>query len=187
MSNPNPQSTAATNTANTAGTNSANLGGVASGINSAITPTLERQAANPTGINPSDLNAMKVNAAQTAGSATATGNEEANLRAQRTGNTAGVASSQDANAQNRARILADTGLKIQGQNANVKQEQQTNALKELGSLYGTNVGGANAAQANQIGAEKMISTQPGWLQDIGDVSKAIGQGVNDVTDIASIA
>jgi rare lipoprotein A (peptidoglycan hydrolase) len=159
----NPQSKAAKATANTAGTTSANLTGTAEGQNATLTPTLERQATNPTGYAPTDLNAMKVGAAETAGAATGAADEAAKLRAARSGNTASLSASEDENARNRARVLADTNLKVTGANAGVKQEQQQNALRQLASLYGTNVSGANAATGEQINAEKMIETQPAWL------------------------
>lgn len=182
----NPQSNAATNTQKTSTGVAAGLGNTAAGENAAINPTLTNQAQGKgTGFAPTDLNSMKVGAAQTAGGATAAANEAANLRATRTGNTAGLATSQDENARNRARVLADTNLKINSANAGVKQEQQQNALHQLGSMYATNIGGQNQATGNAIGAEKLMASQPTWLSDLNEGLQMSEQGALTGAKIAS--
>jgi rare lipoprotein A (peptidoglycan hydrolase) len=129
---------------------------------------------------------MKVGAAQTAGAATAAGNEADTLRAARSGNTASLATSQDENARNRARVMADTNLKTTGMNAGVKQEQQQNALHQLSSLYGTNTTGQNAATGESINAEKMMQTQPGWLSTLNEEMGVAEQGAMTGAKIASM-
>ncbi len=163
----NPKADAAKAAAGTTGATAANLGNVAAGESAAITPTLESRAQGQgTGYSPTDLNAMKVGAAQAAGGATASANEAANLRAARSGNTASLATSQDENARNRARVLADTNLKIQSANAGLKSTQQENALRQLASMYGENIGqqtGEMGVQAKDIGE---MATAPAWLTDL---------------------
>ena len=180
----NPQSKNATNTAQGATNTGGTLATNAQSINSVVTPELKQMATNPTGIAPTDLNAEKVGAAQTAGAATAAGNEAATLRAERSGNTAGTAVAEDANARNRAKILADTNLGITAKNADVKQQQQGNALKELGNLYGTNVSGSNAATGNAISAEKLEAQSPAWLTDL---NQGMGMAENGALTGAKIA
>jgi hypothetical protein len=182
----NPQNKSATGTAQTSTNTSGTLGSNAQSINSVVTPELKQMATNPTGIAPTDVNAMKVGAAQTAGAATAAGNEAATLRAERSGNTAGTATAEDANARNRAKILADTNLSITGKNADVKQNQQQNALKELSQLYGTNVSGSNAATGNALSAEKMEETSPTWLTDLQTGMGTAEQGALTGAKIASM-
>lgn len=182
----NPAADAAKKTQSQAAGQTANLNATAAGENAAINPTLTRQAQGQgTGFAPTDLNAMKVGAAQTAGAATAAADEAANLRASRTGNTASLSSSQDENARNRARVLSDTNLKVNTANAGVKQEQQQNALRQLSSLYGTNVSGGNQATANQIGAEKEMATGPAWLTDLNQAMQMGEQGALTGAKIAA--
>jgi hypothetical protein len=181
----NPQNNAAKNTQGAATTGAANYGATAAGINSVVTPELKQLAQNPTGYNPTDLNSMKVGAASAANSAAGSANENAMLRGERTGNNAAVSSAMDENARNRARVLADTNLKINTGNANLKQEQQQNALRELTSLYGTNTGAQIGETGNAISAEKLMNQQPQWLTDLQTGMGMAEKGAQTGADIVS--
>jgi hypothetical protein len=163
----------AKNTANQTGQLGSNLTSGANGISSTVVPELQQQSKNPTGIAPTDLNAMKTSAAESAGGATAAADSQAKLRAARTGNTAGISTALDENARNRARVMSDANLKIAGENAQVKQTQQSNAERELGQLYGTDVSGANKAYDTQNESIKLESTPPAWLTDFTDISNTL--------------
>src|SRR5258707_5730721 len=72
--------------ADTAANTAAGLGNEATSIGSMLVPELTREATNPTGFNPNDLNAMLVGGAQGAGGAAGSLAGEAGLRAARSRN-----------------------------------------------------------------------------------------------------
>jgi hypothetical protein len=80
--------------------------------------------------------------------------------------------------------LSDTNLKINSANAGVKQEQQQNALRQLASLYGTNVG----AQTGNLGVQSKdiseMATGPAWLSDLNE---GLGMAENGALTGAKIA
>lgn len=183
---PNSQSNKATTASTTASNNAAGYGATAAGINSNITPELEKEAnGQGTGYAPTDLNAMKVGAAEAVNSGTGSANEKAILRGERTGDNSAVSGAEDENARSRARALGDVNLKINTANAGVKQDQQQNALRTLSSLYGTNVGAQTGNENTSVAADKLIQTQPGWVTGLQDLQQAGAQATKSYAEVAS--
>jgi hypothetical protein len=128
----------------TAGNNAASLYGT-------LSPTLSTMATNPQGINPADMAKIQTSNMQTAGGANAGAVGQGSLLAARTKNAgtadAAIAKSSEAASQN----LSKANLSTQNENQKLKTEQQSEGLKGLGSLYGTNtsaeLGGLNASNA----------------------------------------
>ena len=161
----------ATQAANTAGTTGANFGSQASQINSTILPTLERNAQNPTGFSPTDLNNMTVASEQGAGGANSGITGQANLQAARTRNAGGFGSALDEAARDKTRTLSSNALGVQNQNANLKNRQQQSAIGTLSGMGESD----NASMLKAMGLQdQAISTEvqagnSGWLQNFNQV------------------
>ena len=125
------------------------------GINNAnslygtLNPTLSTMATNPQGINPADMAKIQTSNMQTAGGANAGAVGQGSLLAARTKNAgtadAAIAKSGESAAQN----LSKANLATQNANQSLKAQQQSEGLRGLQSLYGTNqnaaLGGLNAS------------------------------------------
>lgn len=150
----------AINTANTYGTEASDIG-------SMLVPTLEREASNPQGFNPTDLNAMLVAGQQGAGGATGAIQGQANLTAARTRNSGALSAVLDEAARARSKASSESALNVQGMNANLKEKQRQAGLQGLESVRG---GDVNA----QLKAEGLVpedinawtnASKAGWLQN----------------------
>lgn len=114
-----------------------------------LNPTLTSMATNPQGINPADMAKIQTSNMQTAGGANSGAVGQGSLLSARTKNAgtadAAIAKSGEAASQN----LSKANLSAQNENVDLKQQQQEEGLKGLGSLYGTNtseaLGGLNAS------------------------------------------
>ncbi len=138
-------STTAQNTANTAETNAGTEFGNAESLYGSLAPTLESEAANPSGYAPSDLAGMQTEAQQTAGGTEAGAVGEGGLFGARTRN-AGAAPAAIADASRRAgEQLSKNSLGISTGNARLKEQQKQEALSGLQGLTGMETGAANTS------------------------------------------
>lgn len=137
-----------------------------------LSPELNTMATAPPGINPADMAKINTSAMQTAGGANAGAVGQGSLLAARTKNAgtadAAIAKSGEAASQN----LSKANLGTQIENQQVKQGQQAEGLKGLGSLYGTNesaaVGGLNASNtALKDAGEAPLTTWQSLIKQYG--------------------
>src|SRR5271170_2339510 len=135
----NSRSTAAKGAVNSANTMANNYGSGATSIGSTLVPFEQKQLTNPSGINPTDINNMLVAGEQGAGGANAGITGQANLEAARTHNTGALSGVLDQASRNKTQQLSQNALGVQNENARVKLGQQSEAAKDLGGLYGTDV------------------------------------------------
>jgi hypothetical protein len=173
---------AGTNEAKTAvaGANdvAAQFGTKANDVNSMLTPMEEKQATNPQGFAPQDVNNMLVAGEQGAGGANAGITGAAALNSARTRNAGGFANSLDEAARIKGRQLSQNSLGVQNENATVKLQQKAEAQKALQGIYGTDT----SAQLEAMGlipkdiGEQTKSQTVGWQQQLG--GQAIGDAEN---------
>lgn len=173
---------AATGAAGTAAGTAAGLQSNAKQINGTLTPTLERMATNPSGYSPTDVNNMTVAGEQAAGGANSSLVGRAANAAARTHNVGATSAVEDAAGRAKMATNSNVALGVQNQDAQLKQQQQQSALKQLTGLYGVNVGGGNAA-AGQVAGDVNAGVNAGnsgWLQNtmgvLGGMSKMASQG-----------
>jgi hypothetical protein len=161
----------------TAGT-ATGYGSAATGVGSTLVPELTKEATNPTGINPTDLNAMRVGSAQGAGGAAGSLANEGVLSAARSRNTGSLAGTLGEIARSKTRAASEGELGIQSMNAKLKEQQRQAGLKGLESVYGTDV-------AAQLKAEGLVpedinamvnAGKSGWLQNTLDVMNTLEGG-----------
>ena len=131
------------------------------GINSALTPTLTAQMANPQGYSPTTMGQMQTAAEQTAGGSNAGIAGAAGLRAARTRNIgSGQAATEEA-GRGAGQELSQINAGIQTNNANLKAKQQAEAEGGLGKMYGEDVGAGEGA----LGLSNQSLTGAGNLSD----------------------
>ena len=163
---------------NQANATAANYGGQAAGIGGTLVPALTKEATNPTGFNPNDLNSMLVAGEQGAGGANAGLTGQANLQASRTNNSGALSGVLDQAARAKTQTLSNNALGVQNENAQLKQKQQQAGLQGLQGLYGTDVGAQLKAQGlvpEDIGAWANASNS-GWVQNVDNTLKALNPG-----------
>lgn len=159
----------------TASSTAAGYGAAGNQISSSIIPGLEREAQNPEGFTPEEMNDQLVASEQGAGGANAGITGEANLRTARTRNSAGYTAALDEAARDKTRALSENALNIKNQSAKLGQEKQINAQKELGGLYGTDVNANLEAQGlatKDIEAEAEAG-KSGWFQNMTGLIKSL--------------
>jgi hypothetical protein len=143
-------------------------GGQAQGINSQLIPGLEKEATNPTGINPTDINNMTVASQQGAGGANSGIVGQTGLQATRTRNTGNIGSVLDEAAREKGRTLSS--------NAKVKLGQQQFAQEALGTAAGKDTQAQLAAMG--MVPETINSTvqagKSGWLQNVTGFMDSLG-------------
>jgi hypothetical protein len=159
------------NAASTFGSNASTIGGP-------LTAQLQKQAANPTGFNPTDLNNMLVASAQGSGGATSGLTGQADLATARTRNAGGFASALDEASRVKNRQLSQNNLDVSGANANLKQKQMQDAQAQLGNMFGMDT-------RSQLSAMGMIpesinatvnAGKSGWLQNMNDTISTLTGG-----------
>lgn len=139
-----------------------------------LSPTLTTMAVNPQGINPADMAKIQTSNMQTAGGANAGAVGQGSLLSARTRNAgtadAAIAKSGEAASQN----LSKANLATQNENQALKTQQQSEGLKGLNSLYGTNtgaeIGGLNASNTALANAAKVPPTF--WQQVAQEAANA---------------
>lgn len=168
------RSTAGT-AAKQAGTTATNLGSEASSEKSAILPGLEREAANPTGYTPTQMNDQLVAGEQGAGGANSSISGEAALRAGRTRNSAGFGSVLDEAARDKTRQLSENALNIKGKSADLGQKKQMFAQSQIGNMYGTDTHAMLSAMGlipEDIKAGAAADST-GWVQNFAQIMNAL--------------
>lgn len=166
---------AAGNAATQAGNTGAGLSAGASTIGSQLIPYLSRQLQNPSGYSQQDLGAQLAASQGGAGGATSGLAGAASKNAATSRNPMGFSSALDAAARDRSKAAAGSSEQIAANNANLKQQQQSQAASGLQGLYGTDVSGANAATgqiAPDVNAEVNASNS-GWLQNLTGIMNSI--------------
>ena len=162
---------------NQANATAANYGGQAAGIGGTLVPALTKEATNPTGFNPNDLNSMLVAGEQGAGGANAGLTGQANLQASRTNNSGALSGVLDQAARAKTQTLSNNALGVQNLNTQTKLKQQQAGLQGLQGLYGTDVGAQLKAQGlvpEDIGAWANANNT-GWLQGADQTITALGK------------
>lgn len=165
----------ATGDKGTAGT----FGSQAGSMFNAVGPTISRWAAGETpGYGSLGLGQMLTSAEATAGAARSAGDEQARLRAMRTGNMASIAPTEAGIAGETGRGLGLAVQNILAKNAMLKEAQQEKGLGLGAGLYGTGgklqegaLGLSNEALQTQLKAG-----QAGWLQNLMGLMQAGGGG-----------
>jgi hypothetical protein len=164
--------------AQTASGTAAGYGGAAQGVASTLVPEYTQEAKNPTGINPTDLNAMQVASQTGAGGAAGALMGTATDQAARSRNSGALAGTLDQIARNKTQAAAGGNLAIQNMNTQEKLRQKQEGLKGLEGLYGTDVGA-------QLQAEGIVpkdleavakADESGWQQDLQGWMKALSGG-----------
>jgi hypothetical protein len=166
---------AASQAAKTAAQTGAGYGEQAGGIGGMLVPQLEADVRNPQGFSPSQSNAMLVQGLEGAGGAASGIAGEEGLRAARSRNVGGSAGVLDEAAREKTRASAGVGLDVATKNAMLQQQQRANALKQLESLYGTDVGAQLKAQSlvpEDIDAWSKAN-QTGWMQNTAMMIQAL--------------
>jgi hypothetical protein len=172
--------------ANTANTTAGGYGTAATGIGSTLVPELTQEAKNPTGYNPTDLNAMQVGAQQGAGGAAGSLVGQATTGAARSRNIGALPGQLDSIARSKTMADSNASLGIQSSNAKLKEQQKQAGLKGLEGVYGTDVGA-------QLKAEGLVpedvdamakADQTGWGKDL---MAWINTGTNAAATAAKIA
>jgi hypothetical protein len=146
---------------------STNYGTQSQNITAPLVSQLQKQAANPTGFNPTDINNMLVAGEQGAGGANSGITGEANLAAARTRNAGGFSGALDEAARVKNRQLSENALNVQNMNANQKLANQRYAQGELGNIAGMDT----RAQLEAMGMvpstinSEVNAGNSGWLQN----------------------
>jgi hypothetical protein len=154
----------------------AGYGGQAGSIGSTLVPELTQEAKNPTGFNPTDLNAMQVGAQQGAGGAAGSLVGEATTHAARSRNIGALPGQLDSIARSKTMADSNANLGIQGMNAQEKLKQKQQGLQGLAGVYGTDVGAQLKAQGlvpEDLNAVAKAD-ESGWQQDMQGWMKALG-------------
>ena len=140
------------------------LGNQSAAAYGALMPELEAQAANPSGIAPADLAAQNTQAMQGAGGSQAAAVGQGKLQEARTKNPGSARAAIASSSRGAGEELGRRGLQIQTNNANVKNQQRSQALGEEGGVLGTTTG-AIAPNFNATAANANANTEAenaGW-------------------------
>lgn len=166
--------------ANTTYNNSTNAaagyGAAGNTINSQLTPFLLQRLNNPQGYSQGDMTAMLSSALGSEGGSTSGIAGQAEQQAARTRNDAGFGAALAEAARDRAKNLASTSSGIATQNAQLKQQQQSDAARMLQGLYGTDVNAQQGmtGQANQAIQNEIDASKTGWLQNMSGFLGTLG-------------
>lgn len=151
-------------------------GGNAGSVFSFLSPTLMNQAAHPAGMSPTDLAATDTATRQSAGGTQSAAVGQGLLKAMRTRNAGGADAAIEASSRNAGNQATNAALQTRLKNAALKMSQQQGAESELGGLYGTSVGGSNAALgevANDVNANTNAANESwDWAKFILDPAMA---------------
>jgi hypothetical protein len=163
---------------NTASSTAAGYGSKGDQISSSLIPGLEREANNPEGYTPEEMNNQLVAGEQGAGGVNAGIAGQADLQAARTRNSSGETAVLDSASRNKTRQLSDNALNVQNKSAELGQQKQEGAQKELGSLYGTDTEANLKAQGlstEDINSE-VNAGKSGWFQNMNQLISTLTGG-----------
>lgn len=161
--------------ANTATNEGSRYGSTASDIASTLVPEYRREATNPTGFMPQDVNAMLVGGEQGAGGSAASLAGEAGLGAARSRNSGALAGTLGEIARSKGRQLSENALNVQTMQAREKQRQRSEGLRGLEGVYGTDVGAELKEQGlvpEDINA-MLNANKTGWGKDLMDWTQTL--------------
>ena len=146
-------------------------------IGNSVIPGLEREAQNPAGYSPTDLNSMLVANQSGAGGANSAVTGEAGLAGARTRNGGGYTAALDEASRQKGKQESMGNLDIASKNAGLKNEQQQFAQKSLQGLYGTDTDAMLKAMGlvpQDIQAQA-AADKTGWVQDLSGIMSSLGQ------------
>ena len=172
---PTKQANAAVNNENRV---AGNLEGRSNTLFDTLEPQLTSEATNPQGYGAKDLAATNTAAQQSIGGSTAGAVGSGNVMAARTRNRGGFSAAADEAARSGQRELSQRATEIQGQNAQLKENQRQAGLSGLQGLYGTNLSGSLAAMGlvpGTINAETNAG-KSGWFQNFLGLLSALNPG-----------
>lgn len=129
----------------TAANTSAGLLGNATNLYGSLAPTLTAQAASPSGYTGVQKAAMNTAGQQSAGGTQAGATGQGALLASRTKNAGTADAAIAQSARTAGQQASNTAVGTEVKNATLQQQQRQQALSEEGGLYGTTLGGSNAA------------------------------------------
>ena len=175
----------AKNQYNTASGTASKAGANADQIGSSLIPGLEREAASPQGYTPEEMNNMLVAGEQGAGGANSGIVGDASRRLARTRNSAGYSGALDAAARDKTQTLSQNALNVQNESANLGQEKQMNAQKQLQGLYGTDVSenlGAMGLGNEAINAE-VNANKDNWFQNLNQAVNTAANAANAYANV----
>lgn len=167
----------ASNAEQQANSTAAGYGAQSSDISSTLLPFLTRELNNPGGISQQDQTAML--SAEEGGAGGVAGGlaTKAAERAGATGNASGFGSSLDDIAREREKAGAQGSEAVAAKNTETKLNQQQEAAKGLGSMYGMDT----AAQLRAMGLEpedvnaEANAGKSGWFQNMTNLIASLGQ------------
>lgn len=149
------------------------------GIQSTLVPTLEGQMINPQGYNPTEMAQQRTSAMQSAGGGNADAVGSSLLRATRTRNLGAAAPAIASANRNSGEELSQRNAGIDVRNANLKQQQRSQAERGLEGIYGTDVGAGNQALGLSSGALSDAGNLKNFWQDL------LMQGMKSAGDVAA--
>ena len=171
----------ATASATQAQTNSANQLGAANNISSLLVPTLESELANPQGINPTDLVALRTSNMQGAGGTAAAATGLGALRAARTRNAGASPATTAQGIQNAGEQLSEANLNTDLANQKLKASERSQATGALQGLYGADLSAGNNALgevAPLVNANTNAANESwDWAKDILDPALSAASNV----------
>lgn len=153
-------------------------------ISSSLIPGLEREANNPEGFTPEEMNNQLVAGEQGAGGANAGIVGQANLNAARSRNSSGETAALDEAARDKTKQLSENALNIQDKSDELGEKKQMAAQSELGGLYGTDVEANLKAQGlmpEDVNAEANADKaeaeggSTGWFQNMTSMITALSK------------
>lgn len=166
----------------TAATDASTLLGESQDVQNELLPFLTSEMQNPSGLPQSTLNAMTTSAGQTASGRVADATQQAQLRAARSGNTAGESAIIANAARSGGKIMSDAALQTQIENAQTQLEQQQAGAQGVGSVMSGDLNAAlgelgisNQAINSWANAEQ-ASQQGSFGQIFGNILQAGAQG-----------
>lgn len=168
----------AQNAFNTSSASANQYQGQGSQIAGNLIPGLEREANNPEGYTPQDMNDQLVASEQGAGGANAGIVGQANLTAARSRNSAGLSTALDNAARIKSQTLSENALRIKSDSAKLGQQKQMAAQGELGKIYGIDTSANLEAQGllpKDVAAETQAG-QSGWFQNMTNLIAALKPG-----------
>jgi hypothetical protein len=139
----------------------------AQGVNSVLTPAYTEDIKNPQGYSPQDLAAMETASSQSLGGSVAAAKGEGDLLAARTGNVGAYQPVLDESVRNAMRTLSGNAVKIQRDNAMLKEGKRAAAKSGMQGLYGTNVSGSVAPLSPAVaGVNAQTAANNNWFTDM---------------------
>lgn len=135
---------------------------------SLLMPQYAQMALNPQGLSPTDQAKLNTSAMQAGGGATAAAVTQGNLQAARTGNVGGYQTSLSEASRLGGKLATDAALKIDGENAELKERQRVAGLSGLSGLNSEYLRAANQElnAENESTRTLVDANNSGWLQNL---------------------